>query len=322
MAHSKLQNHFTIEEAIGRMTLSAIAHPFDVAKILIQLGYEPLPAKPTITFLFKTQRMQYPNVFGYLAYIRKEDGFLGLYRGFRYKMLYTLINGFVHVNLTEILKQYEKEQDSDNEDEVVAETQGAAVVRRDPLKKPTIKELFDQLSRETFCKFITLSISYPLQLIVIRSIAQFVGREQIYDSLGSAVTDIYTKGGLTGFYAGFVPRFFGDIFVLWSSHGLIFLVKQFVEGDNAVQGYLAACVNFIVTSFMYPFNVVSTVMAVNGPEANSLVASAISPDFNHDWTAAWQHLSSLGQIKRGSSMFWRYKAGVMQDKFIRPLKRE
>lgn len=301
MNFSKFQNQFTIEEAIGRMTIAVVAHPFDLTKTLIQLGYEPLPPRPVVT-LFRTTKLAYPSVFGYLTYIRQQDGFTGMFRGLRYKMLYTLVNGFVYVNLTEYIKHYETEHgDSAADGELVEGSSSSRSQRR-----LTIKDLFDQLMRETFTKFITLSISYPIQLLVVRSYAQFVGHEQVYDSLGSAITDVYNQGGLLGFYAGFVPKFCGDVIILWTSHGLIFLVKRFIDGDSGVQGYLAATINFVVASIMYPFSLVSTVMAVNGPEASTLMASTLTPDFNHDWSEAWRHLSGLGQIKRGSSLLWRY----------------
>lgn len=314
MAVSKLQNHFSLEEAVGRVAISIAGHPFDYVKILIQLGFEPLPETPVKTlfpFLGPRTRLAYPSVFSYLSYIRQTDGgFIGMFRGLRYKILFTLINGFVSVNVVELLK---------SEDEPAEEVRGAVSPADQELDLVTVgsshftaakvKQLVEKLLRETLCKFISLSASYPLQLMVIRSCSQFVGRETVYDSFTGAVKDIFKNGGVLGFYSGFAPRLFGDVLILWTSHGIFFVVKGFLSGDNTVKGYVAASINFVVTSLMYPFQVVSTVMAVNGPSAASLDASLLSPEFL-DWGQCWRQLSRLGQIKRGSSLLWRYKVEI------------
>ena len=93
MSNSKLytfENQFTLENCVGRVVIAVIAHPFDLAKILIQLGYEPLPPYPTKT-LFGRQRLALPGVFQYLGHIRRMDGFFGIYRGIGYKLSSVLI---------------------------------------------------------------------------------------------------------------------------------------------------------------------------------------------------------------------------------------
>ncbi|KAI1293715.1 Mitochondrial carrier -like protein 2 [Halotydeus destructor] len=318
LVQSKFRNHFTLEEAVGRATIAIVAHPFDYAKSLIQLGYEPLPASQ-VTTIFRTQKWAYPNVFRYLSYIKEKDGSMGLFRGLRYKILFTMVNGYVAVNLSEMLKQVNQGVQIDpSEDDDTGET--VEISQR--TRPSTVKDLIDQLMRETFCKFLTLGATYPLQLLVLRSFAQFVGHETVYDSLSGAITDIYTQGGVGGFYAGFVPKFFGDVMILWTSHGLIFISRKFIDGENSVQSYLAATINFVVASFMYPFSVVSTVMAVNGAEASSLMAADLNPNFQCDWSECWRHLSSMGQLKRGSSLFWRYQASLYPAKGIVVLNKE
>jgi len=113
-----------------------------------------------------------------------------------------------------------------------------------------------------------------------------------------------------------MPRFLYDVFLLWSTHGIILLAKGLIldrmRSEDApdrgapFESYLAATVNFLLASTMYPFHVVSTVMACNGTSAASINASALNPELV-DWTEAWKHLSSLGQLKRGSSLLWRYQ---------------
>jgi carrier protein len=304
MSQSKFKNHFTLEEAIGRVAIATVAHPFDLVKILIQLGYEPMPSYPTQTFLTRTSKLAYPGVFSYLSYIRRQDGFMGMFRGLGYKIAYTLVTGYVHVNISEVTKKLEEDTKKKNDDD-----SGSGDSDDDDdgvyFSVKRVKELMDKLMRETVNKFISMTVAYPIQVLCIRSCAQFIGRETIYSNVSTACKDIMQTGGIGGFYVGFVPRLTGEVCILWASHSLIFCVKGFFTKEATVQGYVAACINFLIASSMYPFNVVSTVMAVNGPTAASLEAAHLNPEFL-DWGDCWAHLSRLGQLKRGSSLIWRY----------------
>ncbi|XP_076245767.1 mitochondrial carrier homolog 2 isoform X2 [Calliopsis andreniformis] len=62
------------------MFINGISHPIEYAKVLIQIGYEPIPPRPTTT-LFRQPALALPNVFQYVKYIKSVDGFSGCYRG-------------------------------------------------------------------------------------------------------------------------------------------------------------------------------------------------------------------------------------------------
>jgi carrier protein len=297
---NKFENHFTAENCLGRIAIALAAHPFDYCKILIQLGFEPLPAYPSKT-IFGRQRLALPGVFKYLGHIRRTDGFFGIYRGISYKLTTTLINGFVYVNVNEWQKQLYP-----SEVPVVSQTNQNGF----EMDVEKLQKLLLYLGRETVSRFIALSISYPFHVMTVRICAQFIGREQHYDSVRSAVVDIYQTGGFSGFYAGFVPRFLGDCLVLWLGSSIIFVVNSWIDGESAVKSYVSASINFIVASLMYPFQLVSTVMACNGSNARSLAASAYTgPEFSN-WIDCWKNLSELGQLKRGSSLLWRYQTNL------------
>lgn len=293
--------------------------------MLIQIGYEPLPAVP-VTTIWGKKRMQYPGVFSYLGHIRKQDGIIGCYRGIGYKLTYSLIHGLVYVNSTEFVKstiasasaakmlteglpdEGFREEDEDKEEK--GDNRGI-------LHPDKIKELLDQLMRETACKFLALAIAYPFQVMAVRCCSQFIGRETIYNTLPGSVGDIYRNSGLRGFYVGFMPKFVGDCLVLWTTHGLIYVIKGLLPADHkSLQSYVNASINFIITSACYPFQLVSTVMICNGLPAASLESSALSGrDPYHDWIDCWKHLSAAGQLKRGSSMFWRYQP-ITQKSYV------
>ncbi|RWS02194.1 mitochondrial carrier 2-like protein [Dinothrombium tinctorium] len=292
LSRIEFHNNFGFEEAVGRIVVAAIAHPFDYVKVLIQLGYEPFQPYPTTT-IFMRRRMALPGVFSFLRLIRERDGFWGMFRGVSYKICFTLTNGFVHANISDFLMQIENRNKAKPEKRK----------NSSGFEAENIQKFVDTLVRETTCKFISISISYPFQVLAIRCCAQFVGRETVYNSLHSAVYDIYSNEGVLGFYSGFVPRFLGECLVLWTTHSFVFLIEGFVKSDSSLSTYIATTTNFIVQSIMYPFHVVATVMSVNN--ASSLAASRLEPQFL-SWVDCWNHLSKMGQLKRGSSIFWRY----------------
>lgn len=298
-----VKNHFTIEEAIGRAAISLATHPFDYVKILIQIGYEPLPAVP-VTTIWGKKRMQYPGVFSYLGHIRRSDGVIGCYRGIGYKLTYSLLHGFIYVNSSEFVKST-----IGSGSRMGTEGEEEETDTRSLLHPEKLKELLDQLMRETACKFLAIAVAYPFQVMAVRSCSQFIGRESVYNTLFGSVSDIYHNSGLRGFYVGFMPKFVGDCLVLWTTHGLIYVIKGLLPPENkSLHSYVNASINFIITSACYPFQLVSTVMICNGLPAASLESAALSGrDPYADWIECWRHLSANGQLKRGSSMFWRYQ---------------
>ena len=303
MSNSKFENQFSLENCVGRVVIAVIAHPFDLAKTLIQLGYEPLPPYPTKT-LFGRPRLALPGVFPYLGHIRRRDGFFGIYRGIGYKLSSVLINGFVYVNVNEYLKQIYPEEKTTSPEL----TENTNLLGIDSQK---FNKLLKFLSRETVSRLIALLVSYPFHVMTVRMCAQFVGQETDYDTIFGAIADIYRTGGITGFYSGFIPRFVGDALVLWVSSNIVFVINNFVDGDSAAKSYVSASINFIVSSLFYPFHLVSTVMCCNGPNARSLAASAYTGPEYANWVDCWRQLSQLGELKRGSSLLWRYQTNVI-----------
>lgn len=319
MSQSKEKpKEFMIEEALGRSVIAIASHPFDLVKILIQLGYEPLLPVASKS-IFGKPRLKLPNVFTYMGYIRGEEGFVGLFRGCSYKIAATLINGYVYVGVNNWQKSaYPIETDESTNEENKEEGNEENSVVPVGLTKKKIQRLIERLARDTCCRFLALSVSYPFHVMTIRVCAQFVGKETDYNTMTGAITDIYQTGGILGFYSGFMPKFLGDCLVLWLSSSIVFVINSQMESHNApIKGYVTASVNFIVTSLLYPFQLVSTIMACNGPSARTLAASHLTGRDYKDWLECWSHLDKIGEIKRGSSLFWRYKP---MPRFYRPGK--
>lgn len=305
-------NKFTYDEAVGRAAVALVGHPFDYAKILIQLGYEPLPPYYTKN-IFGKPRLALPNLFTYLGYIRKIDGPFGYFRGVKYKIACSLLYNFVYINISDVARTLSSQpEEVESTDATEKQSKQLATFSQENLRKT-----LEALMRETFCKFLSLAVSYPLHVMVIRSCAQFVGRETIYDTFTGGFKDIYQNSGWSGFYAGFMPRFLYDVLVLWSTHGILLGVKgliidKLMSNDNnssksVFETYVAGSISFILSSNLYPFHVVSTVMACNGRSAASLEASALEGREFADWLECWKWLSSTNQLKRGPGLFWRYQ---------------
>ena len=158
--------------------------------------------------------------------------------------------------------------------------------------------------KENLCQIAALSISYPFTVLVTRTFAQFVGNETIYSSLSSAITDIYQNEGFLGFYSGFAPRLIHDVISFWTARYLLTFIPGFKMNPEDTTSLGIVLTTFLLQPFLYPFQLVSSVMAVNS--CASLKASRIYPQFKN-WRACWTHLQSINHLKRGGSLIWRYQ---------------
>lgn len=59
---------------------TTLLHPVEYAKVLMQLGHEPVAPVPSKS-MFGRPILALPNVFKYIGIIRKRDGFSGMYAG-------------------------------------------------------------------------------------------------------------------------------------------------------------------------------------------------------------------------------------------------
>ena len=69
-----------------KASLTTLTHPLEYAKVLIQIGHEPIAPRHTKTF-FGKPALALPSVFQYIGHIKKRDGFLGLYQGLAPKLV-------------------------------------------------------------------------------------------------------------------------------------------------------------------------------------------------------------------------------------------
>ncbi|CAH1799157.1 unnamed protein product, partial [Owenia fusiformis] len=272
--------------------VAAAFHPIVYAKILIQVGHEPL--RPTLTkTLLGKEVLMYPNAFKYVNEIRRQDGFFGLYRGLTAKIAGSVVGNFVSVTIQQ--KFFAKVEADDIAEEIEED--------EDPLK--TVKKFCVETSQEMVCRCAGVIASQPFHVIMVRTMSQFVGRENTYSNIFSSFREVYDSDGILGFFKGLVPRLLGEIISIWLANVLTHLINTYAFKDNKeIQSYTQAACGLGVTHLTYPFTLVSTVMAVT----NSGLAAGSPPTMAHfsSWTDCWSFLSTQGELKRGSSMFWRY----------------
>lgn len=281
-----------------------LAHPITYMSTLVRIGYEPLPPKLTTSLFGKTQ-LQLPGFFTYIRYIAKTDGFFGIYRGLSYSISFTLINRFVSVNVDRYQKaHYFKELDHED------------------AKYLNMKNLSLSITCDVITKCVSLTVAYPLHLMMVRSMAQFIGRENYYNHIWGSTIDIFVTGGFSGFYSGYAPFVFGEcLYICLESSLVYFLMKRFEKTEHSMKmSFIKTFVSFIVRSITYPFVLVSTVMGCNGPSARSLAASAYTAPAYRHWVDCMRSLWNSGDIKRGSSFMWRTQSINSTYMFsIRPL---
>ena len=143
--------------------------------------------------------------------------------------------------------------------------------------------------------------------------AEFVGGEDKYSGgltlgLYSGACSVLQDSGILGFWAGVVPRALGEVGLIAVPSGLAFIVNEYIiVEDKEMQKYTKHFVNFIGSSLFYPLQVTSNCMAVS----RSGLAAGYPPrmPLYTGWVDCIKHLRSRGELKRGSSMFFRYYNG-------------
>lgn len=293
-----------------RLGVSTALHPFEYAKVLMQIGFEPVAPVPGQT-LFGKPTMILPNVFQYAAYIKQVDGFAGCFRGLSAKILGNLLSAHYSERIADELGL-----------EAPPKEGGEGKSGRGGKKKKTdrvdsdLDDLDDdaaldeqfkkQLKRNLVVHTAGVVISQPFHVISVRMMAQFVGRERIYSGLWGSIREIWTQEGLFGFFTGFVPRLLCDLGCLIISSSATYLASKYLIREAEGRVYFSSISQFVVSSMFYPYHVVSTCMIVNGSRLKAGSLPNMEP--YRDWRDCYAKLKASNNHKRGNSLFFRYAA--------------
>ncbi|XP_055701327.1 mitochondrial carrier homolog 2 [Phlebotomus papatasi] len=285
-----------------RLGLQSALHPFEYAKVLIQIGYEPVPPRQVRSIL-GYDTMVLPNIFKYVKYIRSVDGYSGCFVGLMPRLLGTIVSSVGseriarHFGLGEVKENSEDEEvaryDSDHNDE------------DDGLSADRERRAFQRkLKRDIVIHTSTILIAQPFQVISIRMMAQFVGRETVYSGIWAAVKEIYKEHGMLGFFSGLVPRLIGDISCLVLASTTAYFVNKHFITDKDSRNIFPVFTSYLFSTIFYPFQVVSVCMSVSG--SNLTAGRPPYMPVYSNWRECWKHLNCTGELKRGNSLFWRY----------------
>lgn len=203
-----------------------------------------------------------PNVFSYISIIKEQRGYASLYTGFRFYLPAVIIKKSAYDLIASVVN-HKKETDRCDTSEIIA-----------------------ICMRESALKIQTTLLTYPLVTLGVSYIsASFFGAKETIE---------YT---LESLYRGVIPKLIFEVTMVWVTIISRRLTAGLVD-DELGQNIIARVPPFIVASILYPFNVVSTVMADNG-------ISRKNPEFD-DWKKCYHYLQSINQLKRGSSFFYRH----------------
>ncbi|XP_058829526.1 mitochondrial carrier homolog 2 [Topomyia yanbarensis] len=281
-----------------RLGVTTALHPFEYAKVLMQIGFEPIAAVPGRT-LFGKPTMVLPNVFQYAAHIKYVDGFSGCFRGLSAKIVGNLLSAHYSEKVADQLglasiKNSESKHKAKDEGDVEQEYDDEQLDEQ--FKK--------QLKRNLVVHTAGVVISQPFHVISIRMMAQFVGREKIYTGMWQSIKEIWTQDGLFGFFAGFMPRLLCDLGCLIISASATYLASRYLIREQEGRVYFSTISQFVASSMFYPYHVVSTCMIVNGSRLKAGTFPNMEP--YRDWRDCYAKLKASGEHKRGNSLFFRY----------------
>ncbi|BFZ09450.1 hypothetical protein BsWGS_12488 [Bradybaena similaris] len=275
--------------------ITALLHPFGYAKVLMQVGHEPLLPERAKTFFLRKEVLVYPNIFKYIAHIKKVDGLWGLYRGVLPRIVAGTLGNLVQYNIQNRIKlsqekktptETERSHDKIDEDFVA-----------------WLKVFAKETSEDTLSRCCGVIVSHPFHVIMVRCMVQFIGREDKYDSIYSSIKEIFDRDGILGFFVGLIPRLIGEVIAIWLTSFLTQVINKYMVQEKDVQSYTGAACGLIVSQFTYPFTLVTNIMAVNNC---GLVGGQFPqmPTYSN-WFDCMRSLSQEGELKRGASAFWR-----------------
>ncbi|KAK5977721.1 hypothetical protein GCK32_004021 [Trichostrongylus colubriformis] len=308
------------EEAVAkglaaRVVLSTVTYPLTCVKTLNQLGHEPFPLTTGKTLIVAGRNAYFlPNVFSYANQLARARGVSVLFTGIDSAVCSLIVQGITSFKTKKYIDTYYPE--------IGGKPENVDIEEKDLTDHQSFKRHLRLAIRESVVRVVTVTVARPLTVVMIRQIAQLIGNETKYGGVFSSVRLIGLEEGPAGLFSGLVPQICGEIIVVFGTSALLFAAERAIvmagmyekKGEKSVKEvedlrkFSNFAIPFVVNSFGYPYQVVSTVMAVVG---SGLAVSFLpyAPSFV-DWHSAWDYLTPHG-LKRGSRLFLREQAGAV-----------
>jgi len=282
--------------------LASPFYPLRLAQKLISMGYEPVAPKRQYSIIYRQYRYYYPGVIGYFKGIMQRDGWRALYRGVGNAIIDEVLTVTVH----SAVKHQVKWGVSKLPFSVVGSGQDVPDTEENI---ETARALLVQAARMLVVSIITQTttelVVRPLHVILYRSMAQHVGKENLFSTVWGAAREIYREEGISGLYSGIVPVILGHICscflytALWFGFEIVAVNIPYSWGKTVIRGLIEVPIlAYFPRSYSYPFHLMSTLMAVNNCRLKAGLPPQM-PVFN-GWVDCYHHLRATGQLYRGS----------------------
>lgn len=300
---------------VAKGVVGSATYPLVCCKTLIQLGHEPFPLSTGKVWLCAGRDAYFlPNLFSYASQLKDAKGWASLFTG--------LDSAIVKLAVEALTTHYTSKYIDLHYEELGGEPQNLDAEEKDIDDSQSFRRKLRLFIRDSFVRVVAVTASRPFTVAMVRQVAQMIGNETKYGTCIQAVKHIGTEEGPAGLFAGLVPQIIGEILVLAGIHGATFLAERVIfhigmyenqdeksqKEAKEIRRFVDLAIPFVVQAHGYPYQVVSTVIAVAG---SGLAVSFLpySPAFL-TWQSAWDYLRPHG-LKRGARMFLREQTGAV-----------
>lgn len=278
-------------------------HPFVLVRTLIQVGVEPI--KPKVhTSYFGTKSLAFPGLVAYMRHIVKVDGWSGLFRGVVPHTTYSVL-----IQLSTDLLRPPVEKAVRGSMDLVLSRDAEVPDNEDGVKalRYAVRRYFRKFCVSAILGVVSSTMFHPLKVIATRVMVQFDGRETVYSNVIGAFQEIYNNEGICGFFAGLAPlliarvgaSFLQNLFSMLLEQAMYYWVPEGIY--ESYRAFKQVFATFVAGHLMYPYQLVSTMMTVNG---SGLKASQFGVDPFSSWSSCYSYLSHRGLRYRGSNIIF------------------
>uniref|UniRef100_A0A914YW60 Mitochondrial carrier protein n=1 Tax=Panagrolaimus superbus TaxID=310955 RepID=A0A914YW60_9BILA len=213
----RVRDYFT--KLVAKTATGVATHPLTLAKTLFQFGHEPYPLSTGKVLAFFVREAYFlPNAFQYLKNLYNEAGFTTLFTGLDAAILSSITGGATSFAMEIFLDQYFPDiggayQETKKQEEELTDHESFRLKLRQAIRA----SIFTSLG---------LIVSRPLTVVMIREIAQLVGRETKYNSVTGALYTIGYEEGPRGYFSGLVPALIAQGITIWGTFALTYAIER------------------------------------------------------------------------------------------------
>ncbi|XP_034652225.1 mitochondrial carrier homolog 2 [Drosophila subobscura] len=261
---------------------TTLMHPLQHAGVLMQLGFEPFPGEIVQMGLLGPRNLL-PGAQHLIEYIHQSDGFFALYRG---------LTANIAINVTSYVM------------DTTMSMLGLETHNFGPTTGTSVQDMSRYMLVRGCRLTLKLMLTQPLTVVFTRQIAQFIGCESVYQTLGQTIIKIFKEEGIAAFYAGFVPRLLGKMGIMAITTVASTLFYHYCPNYYPIQALHELVVSISSSYVLHPLSVVGTCMDVQG----SPLAAAMPSQMAHyeHWTKCFADIYANGGFyHRGGILFWR-----------------